>query len=160
MGIIFLVCRVFGWSLFHFYGLYFYWVHVLKILWVFFSDGIIGTLKSFAWTGICVVFWFFYMMGWCYCYIYGGTTFVGLTWGVALSNILFRDLSVFLWEFPSVTSGFAGAGLFRACIKCCTFWMDGSVDEIFSILYFGDGNSLVSEILSALVFGMYALWNL
>ena len=74
--------------------------------------------------------------------------------GLALSNIFARDLSDYVWEFPSVTSVIACAVFFRVGINSCEELMAASVDLIFVIMYFEGNKFTVSEILSDTVLGI------
>ena len=115
---------VFVWNWFHFYGFYSYWVHLLKILWVWFFHFV--NLLELLWVclhdrhpwryfmvGYLCCFWILSMMGWWFCSISVSTTLVVLALRVALSNILSISLRSSLWESPSVTIGLVGAVLRR-----------------------------------------------
>ena len=81
-------------------------------------------------------------------------------WGFDLLNIYSRFLNVSFCPFPILIRGIPGAGLCSAYIKSCAAWKVAYMEDICGILNLFGGNSTVSDILSALVFGVYLLWHL
>ena len=75
-------------------------------------------------------------------------------------NISARILNASMFPCPSLTSGIAGAVLCSAYIKHCAACHVASMEDICGIFFCFGKNSTVYDIISALVLGMYALWNL
>ena len=75
-------------------------------------------------------------------------------------NISTRDLNASLCAFPILTSDFPGDGLCGANIKSYETQTVASMEDICGMLNCFGKNSIVSDIISALVLGLLALWNL
>ena len=77
-----------------------------------------------------------------------------------LFNVPGSALSAAVWASTSVVNGLISAGLCRSRIKYCPECLAASIDDIIEMVYFLGHKSNVSDILSALVSGIYALWHL
>ena len=88
----------------------------------------------------------------------GGTAWGG--GGGVFLNISARVINTSLYAFPIFTSGVPGYGFCIAWIKSCGALSVASAEDICGMLNWFRGNSTVSNILTALVLGMYVLWHL
>ena len=79
---------------------------------------------------------------------------------VAFPNISARDINDYFCAFPSVTSAMSGAIFFSELIKSCAELIVESMEEFLGMLNVLVEKYTVFEISSALVLGMYDLWNL
>ena len=75
-------------------------------------------------------------------------------------NIADIDISAAVWESSSVYNGLAVARLRRVEIKSYTAWMAASAEYTFGMVNLFSKNSTVSDILDALVLGMYVFCHL
>ena len=75
-------------------------------------------------------------------------------------NISARDINASLCPFSSLTSGIAGAGFCSAQIKFYVALNVASLEDICGMLNCFGENSAVSDIFSALVLVLYALWHM
>ena len=131
------------------FSIVFCWVHLFGFFWV-------SLINCHPWrfcmvyrtllSDVLVMLWLYHpWMSW---------------WGGFFSKIFYMDINASLCTFHSVNIRLVGAEFCIALIKYCAAWMTSSGDHIFGMLNFLEKNSTVSEIRSALVFGMYYLWHM
>ena len=117
-------------------------------------------VNGFDWYAISI-----WVMYWITCWSFSWYapltgTLGGTAGGFAFLNISAGVLNVSVCPFPSLTSGISGDGFCSALIEYRLAWNVAYVEDICGMLIFLGGNSSVSNILSALLLGVYSLFHL